>query len=230
MSIIRDTERNVFLTGDAGTGKTFVLNNAKKYFAAKCMNFATVAFTGSAAFNADGVTIHSAFHPLPYVPSDNPDLPGTTLARNLPELLYQLLVGPNHISHAIDAAIEPEFDGDDDTTCPDGGACYSTNSRIDWVSIDVLFVDEVSLIDAALFALIDRRLQVLRSNTNPFGGVRLIVAGDFGQIAPLQPSMQGEEDREVASSGLYAFQKLVLGGLLLPRLYPSPGHHRRART
>jgi hypothetical protein len=42
--------------------------------------------------------------------------------------------------------------------------------------VDVLFIDEVSLIDAALFALVDRRLQLIRGNRNPFGGVRLVVA------------------------------------------------------
>ena len=189
MSIIRDTERNVFLTGDAGTGKTYVLTSAKGHFEANGMQFATVAFTGSAAFNASGTTIHSAFHPLPYVPSDSPDVPGTTLARNLPELLYQLLVGPNHVAHDADTANNTIVD-DNDAAAFDSGACFGANGRIDWARIDVLFLDEVSLVDAALFALMDRRLQVLRSNTNPFGGVRLIVAGDFGQIAPLQPSMQ----------------------------------------
>ena len=70
--------------------------------------------------------------------------------------------------------------------------------------MDVLFIDEVSLIDAALFALVDRRLQLIRGNRNPFGGVRLVVAGDFGQLPPLQPS-EGE-GRAVASSDLYCFQ------------------------
>jgi len=78
----------------------------------------------------------------------------------------------------------------------------------------VLFIDEVSLIDAALFALIDRRLQLIRSNRNPFGGVRLIVAGDFGQLPPLQPS--GADGRLIASSGLYCFLPLTLRGSDLP--------------
>ena len=46
----------------------------------------TVAFTGSAAFNANGNTIHAAFHPLPFIPGATPDDPGSTLARSLPEL------------------------------------------------------------------------------------------------------------------------------------------------
>jgi hypothetical protein len=80
--------------------------------------------------------------------------------------------------------------------------------------VDVLFIDEVSLIDAALFALVDRRLQLIRGNRNPFGGVRLVIAGDFGQLPPLQPS--GGDGRTVASSGLYCFQPLTLKGGDLP--------------
>ena len=78
----------------------------------------------------------------------------------------------------------------------------------------MLFIDEVSLIDAALFALVDRRLQLIRGNLNPFGGVRLVVAGDFGQLPPLQP--YGAEGRPVASSGLFCFQQLTLKGGDLP--------------
>jgi len=54
-------------------------------------SFETVAYTGSAAFNAKGATIHSAFHPMPFIPGATPDDRGSTLARSLPELLYQLL-------------------------------------------------------------------------------------------------------------------------------------------
>jgi len=39
----------------------------------------------------------------------------------------------------------------------------STALAAEWTLVDVLLVDEVSLIDAALVALINRRLQVLRS-------------------------------------------------------------------
>jgi hypothetical protein len=58
------TNRNIFLTGKAGTGKTTFLHNLKKI---TNKQIAIVAPTGVAAINAGGVTIHSFFQ-LPFTP------------------------------------------------------------------------------------------------------------------------------------------------------------------
>jgi ABC-type ATPase involved in cell division len=52
---VRYTNRNIFLTGKAGTGKTTFLRNLKK---ASPKRMIVVAPTGVAAINAGGVTIH----------------------------------------------------------------------------------------------------------------------------------------------------------------------------
>jgi hypothetical protein len=61
---IHFTNRNVFLTGKAGTGKTTFLHTLKK---ASPKRMIVVAPTGVAAINAGGVTIHSFFQ-LPFHP------------------------------------------------------------------------------------------------------------------------------------------------------------------
>ncbi|MGN6618336.1 MAG: helix-turn-helix domain-containing protein [Ilyomonas sp.] len=61
---INYTNRSVFLTGKAGTGKTTFLKHIKKNSAKET---AVVAPTGVAAINAGGVTIHSFFQ-LPFTP------------------------------------------------------------------------------------------------------------------------------------------------------------------
>ena len=62
--LILNTNRSVFLTGKAGTGKTTFL----KYIKEHCSkNTAIVAPTGVAAINAGGTTIHSFFQ-LPFTP------------------------------------------------------------------------------------------------------------------------------------------------------------------
>lgn len=68
--IIEFTNRSIFLTGKAGTGKTTFLNNFVKKTRKK---FIVVAPTGIAAINAGGVTIHSMFGlPLrPFLPTTN---------------------------------------------------------------------------------------------------------------------------------------------------------------
>ncbi len=56
--LIEHTNRNIFLTGKAGTGKTTFLNHFVKNTR---KSHIVVAPTGIAAINAGGVTIHSMF-------------------------------------------------------------------------------------------------------------------------------------------------------------------------
>jgi ATP-dependent exoDNAse (exonuclease V) alpha subunit len=68
--LVNQSNRNIFLTGKAGTGKTTFL----KYIRQNCSKqMAVVAPTGVAAINAGGVTIHSFFQlPLsPFIPETN---------------------------------------------------------------------------------------------------------------------------------------------------------------
>jgi len=65
---VKYTNRNIFLTGKAGTGKTTFLKDLKQLSPKRMI---VVAPTGVAAINAGGVTIHSFFQlPFhPYIPS-----------------------------------------------------------------------------------------------------------------------------------------------------------------
>ncbi len=67
---IEKTDRNVFLTGKAGTGKTTFLHRLKS---TTLKRMVVVAPTGVAAINAKGVTIHSFFQ-MPF----GPIIPGQT--------------------------------------------------------------------------------------------------------------------------------------------------------
>src|SRR4026209_1920616 len=67
IQLVNQSNRNIFLTGKAGTGKTTFL----KYIRQNCSKqMAIMAPTGVAAINAGGVTIHSFFQlPLsPFIP------------------------------------------------------------------------------------------------------------------------------------------------------------------
>ena len=64
LSFALQTNRNVFLTGKAGTGKTTFLHHLRKLTEKQT---AVVAPTGVAAINAGGVTMHSLFQ-LPFTP------------------------------------------------------------------------------------------------------------------------------------------------------------------
>lgn len=61
---VQNTNRNIFLTGKAGTGKTTFLHKLKEFLPKRMV---VVAPTGVAAINARGVTIHSFFQ-MPFGP------------------------------------------------------------------------------------------------------------------------------------------------------------------
>ncbi len=56
-------------------------------------------------------------------------------------------------------------------------------SRIRFAKI--LAIDEISMISAETFDLINEVTQLIRKNQNPFGGIQLIIFGDFFQLPPV---------------------------------------------
>lgn len=57
-----------------------------------------------------------------------------------------------------------------------------------WKSLELLIIDEVSMLSAELFEKIDHLAKRLRCNTRPFGGIQLLLSGDFLQL----PTIKGE--------------------------------------
>lgn len=55
-------------------------------------------------------------------------------------------------------------------------------------NLNLLIVDEVSMLRVDLFDFMDRLLQVHKNNSLPFGGVQVILFGDLFQIPPVVPS------------------------------------------
>lgn len=51
--------------------------------------------------------------------------------------------------------------------------------------LKVLIIDEISMINGDLFELIDKYLKLIKNNDSPFGGVQLILSGDFFQLSPV---------------------------------------------
>lgn len=54
-----------------------------------------------------------------------------------------------------------------------------------YLKIDVLVIDEISMVRADILDRIDRFLQLNRSNTLPFGGVQVVFFGDLYQLPPV---------------------------------------------
>ena len=55
-----------------------------------------------------------------------------------------------------------------------------------WRDLDVLFIDECSMMDGNLLAKIDETAKVVRKNAEPLGGIQIILMGDLFQILPVK--------------------------------------------
>mgnify|MGYP000052296459 FL=1 len=54
-----------------------------------------------------------------------------------------------------------------------------------WRKVQVLIIDEISLLDLKTFSFLDMIGQNIRKNTSPFGGIKLLIVGDFFQLPPV---------------------------------------------
>jgi ATP-dependent DNA helicase PIF1 len=61
-------------------------------------------------------------------------------------------------------------------------------ARNRWLRTKVLIVDEVSMVDGDLFDKLEEIARRIRNNGRPFGGIQLIVTGDFFQLPPVPDS------------------------------------------
>lgn len=50
---------------------------------------------------------------------------------------------------------------------------------------EVLIIEEVSMLDARVIDMADKAMQILRSDTRPFGGSQVVFVGDFYQLPPI---------------------------------------------
>eukprot|EP01117_Protostelium_nocturnum_P009436 TRINITY_DN3367_c0_g2_i2.p1 TRINITY_DN3367_c0_g2~~TRINITY_DN3367_c0_g2_i2.p1 ORF type:complete len:715 (-),score=172.83 TRINITY_DN3367_c0_g2_i2:1883-4027(-) len=58
--------------------------------------------------------------------------------------------------------------------------------RSNWERCKVLIVDEISMVDSALFEKLEYIARIVRGVNFPFGGIQLILSGDFFQLPPIQ--------------------------------------------
>lgn len=133
-----ESGENVFLTGGAGSGKSYVVREFMKKQNDKTMP--TLASTGAAAVLLGGRTFHSFF--------------GLGIMEGGPEATYSRLL-------------------------KDG----RTLKRLQ--KVEGVIIDEVSMISGEAFNIAERISQHARESTLPWGGLRIIAVGDFGQLPPV---------------------------------------------
>ncbi|MDP2236505.1 MAG: helix-turn-helix domain-containing protein [Bacteroidales bacterium] len=141
--------------------------------------FVVVAPTGVAAINARGVTIHSFFQ-LPFGPQ-------------IPEELQKLYSG-EQVDAKASAARFQRF----------------TREKINIIrSLDLLVIDEISMVRADLLDAIDAVLRRYKNRYQPFGGLQLLMIGDLQQLAPIAKDDEWEMLRKYYDS-VYFFSSNAL--------------------
>jgi hypothetical protein len=137
---ILKTGAHVFLTGEAGSGKTHTINQYTRYLQEHGIDFAVTASTGIAATHIHGVTIHS--------------WSGIGIARQIDEETIADIAENRYVAKRIKKA-------------------------------KVLIIDEISMLDGSVFDLIERVCRKVRKGNLPFGGLQVVVVGDFFQLPPV---------------------------------------------
>lgn len=137
--IAEKTDKNLFLTGKAGTGKTVFLKEFKEHTKKKVV---VLAPTGIAAINAHAQTIHSFFNFSfsPYIPQ------------------------------TININTQNDAETYDDEMLKE---------------LEMIIIDEISMVRADLLDRIDNKLRLLRHSNKPFGDVQLLLIGDLFQLPPV---------------------------------------------
>jgi len=59
------------------------------------------------------------------------------------------------------------------------------DARLRWLTVKVLIIDEISMIGAELFDKLDYIARYIRDIDIPFGGITLVLSGDFLQLSPI---------------------------------------------
>ncbi len=154
-AFVNRTNRNIFLTGKAGTGKTTFLRELAEH---THKNYMIVAPTGIAALNAGGATIHSQFS-LPFgafVPDPNYRL---SKEQSRGFFTREILFRNFGLSKTKKNVLR---------------------------SLELLIIDEVSMLRADILDAIDVRLKSAKNIWDkPFAGVQILFIGDLFQLPPI---------------------------------------------
>jgi hypothetical protein len=90
-------------------------------------------------------------------------------------------------------------------------------------SLDLVVIDEISMVRADILDRVDAVLQLYRRNREPFGGVQLLLIGDLGQLSPVVRPNDWELLKEHYSTpyffGSHALEKASYATITLQHIY-----------
>ncbi|MEO1009755.1 MAG: AAA family ATPase [Bacteroidota bacterium] len=142
--------KNVFLTGSAGTGKTYVLNQYISYLKERKVPVAITASTGIAATHMNGMTIHS--------------WAGFGIKERLTRANLVTMRTKKYLKKHLEETM-------------------------------ILIVDEISMLHKNQLDMVDQVLRFFKEDDRAFGGIQLILCGDFFQLPPIGRNEEKSRDK-----------------------------------
>ena len=152
--------RNIFLTGSAGTGKTYVLNQFVQHLKDCKIEVAITASTGIAATHIKGMTIHS----------------WTGMG------IKQTMNGKEIDNIKRDKRLNKQLN-----------------------KAKVLIIDEVSMLHQDQLNTIHDILTYVRDDSKAFGGMQVVLCGDFFQLPPIDKFNRPSKDKFAFMSSAWVF-------------------------
>ena len=154
-------KKHLFVTGEAGTGKTTFLKYLEKYLNDDKSDAVICAPTGVAALNAGGVTLHNLF-----------SLPITDFIKdvircgdNSSKVAYSYIIQDSNISTTYERYIKN----------------YAILKKVEYT-----IIDEVSMIRPDIIDAIDKVMRIVKKEPKKsFGGATIIMFGDMYQLPPV---------------------------------------------
>ncbi|MFA6524935.1 MAG: PIF1 family DEAD/DEAH box helicase [Patescibacteria group bacterium] len=156
---------NVFLTGFAGSGKTFLLNKYIEYLKGNNVEVGVTASTGIAATHMEGRTIHS--------------WAGMGINDKMTKTEIKKILKKPHLRKRI------------------------ANAR-------VLIIDEISMLGHRQLDLADQICRIGKEQDLPFGGMQVILSGDFFQLPPINRASNEEQNKFATESAVWQEMELKI--------------------
>ncbi len=147
---IMKTGVNIYLTGSAGSGKTYLLNKYISYLQEHDISVAVTASTGIAATHMNGMTIHG--------------WSGIGVKSFMGENELEQLEEKKYLWKRFEKA-------------------------------RVLIIDEISMLHGFQLDMIEKVCRRFKRNSSPFGGLQIILSGDFFQLPPVDKSTKNEDQK-----------------------------------
>lgn len=148
--LIMKTGVNIYLTGSAGSGKTYLLNKYISYLEEHDIPVAVTASTGIAATHMNGMTIHS--------------WSGIGIKNHLDERELEQLEEKKYLWKRFEKA-------------------------------RVLIIDEISMLHANQLNMLEMVCRRFKRNDKPFGGLQVILSGDFFQLPPIDKGERNNTEK-----------------------------------